>query len=164
MVRMLTRSSSLPMMRSFSTVASKDQSDDVSQIPRTSLEEFYQTVADFTLYDEEAFEYMTFSAKMAMVAFKNEEEMMSFKGDFQAALAFIGKLDEVDTKGTEPLGNVLEHYGGNDTELRVRDQIQNQPDQTRGLNFREELIKLNKHVQNGYVVLNRPSQCNPDSE
>ncbi len=47
--------------------------------------------------------------------------MMSFKTDFEAALAFIGKLDEVDTKGTEPLGNVLEHYGGNDTELRVRE-------------------------------------------
>ena len=44
--------------------------------------------------------------------------MMSFKSDFTAALAFIGKLDEVDTKGTEPLGNVLEHYGGNNTKVR----------------------------------------------
>ncbi len=90
--------------------------------------------------------------------------MMSFKTDFEAALAFIGKLDEVDTKGTEPLGNVLEHYGGNDTELRQQEQIAKGEDQTRGLDFRSELVKLNKHVKNGYVVLNRASKCNPDSE
>eukprot|EP00353_Schmidingerella_taraikaensis_P013410 CAMPEP_0185587254 /NCGR_PEP_ID=MMETSP0434-20130131/48235_1 /TAXON_ID=626734 ORGANISM="Favella taraikaensis, Strain Fe Narragansett Bay" /NCGR_SAMPLE_ID=MMETSP0434 /ASSEMBLY_ACC=CAM_ASM_000379 /LENGTH=60 /DNA_ID=CAMNT_0028208995 /DNA_START=212 /DNA_END=394 /DNA_ORIENTATION=+ len=55
---------------------------------------------------------------MSMVSFKDEAELLSFKGDFQAALAFIGKLDEVDTKGVDPLGNVLEHYGGNDTKIR----------------------------------------------
>ena len=53
-----------------------------------------------------------------MVTFKDQEEMLSFKGDFQAALAFIQKLDEVDIKGEEPLGNVLEFYGGNDSKMR----------------------------------------------
>ena len=53
-----------------------------------------------------------------MVKFKDQEEMLSFKGDFQAALAFIQKLDEVDIKGEEPLGNVLEFYGGNDSKMR----------------------------------------------
>jgi Asp-tRNA(Asn)/Glu-tRNA(Gln) amidotransferase C subunit len=40
--------------------------------------------------------------------------MLSLKTDFQAALAFIGKLDEVDVEGVEPLGNVFEYYGGNE--------------------------------------------------
>ena len=71
-------------------------SDDISVVPRISLEEFYSTVADFTISDEDALEYMTFASKLAMVSFKDEEELMSFKGDFQAALAFIQKLDEVD--------------------------------------------------------------------
>ena len=71
-------------------------SDDISAVPRISLEEFYSTVADFTISDEDALEYMTFASKLAMVSFKDEQELMSFKGDFQAALAFIQKLDEVD--------------------------------------------------------------------
>ena len=61
---------------------------------------------------------MNYSSRQAMVSFKDEAEMMSFKNDFQAALAFIQKLDEVDVKGTEPLGNVLEFYGGNDSKMR----------------------------------------------
>ena len=68
----------------------------MSAVPRISLEEFYSTVADFTISDEDALEYMTFASKLAMVSFKDEDELMSFKGDFQAALAFIQKLDEVD--------------------------------------------------------------------
>ena len=43
---------------------------------------------------------MSFSAKLAMVTFKDQQEMMSFKSDFQAALAFIQKLDEVDVSKT----------------------------------------------------------------
>ena len=84
----------------FSAISAKvvnhDESDDMTAVPRISLEEFYSTVADFTISDEDAYEYMTFAAKLAMVSFKDEEELMSFKGDFQAALAFIQKLDEVD--------------------------------------------------------------------
>ena len=64
--------------------------------PRFSLEKFYSSIAEIKLTEAEALEYMKFSAKMAMVSFKDEEELLSFKGDFQAALAFIQKLDEVD--------------------------------------------------------------------
>ena len=76
--------------------ADHDISDDLSKMPRLCLEDFYATVADFTLTDEEAMDYMKYSSKMAMVSFKDEDELMSFKVDFQAALAFIQKLDEVD--------------------------------------------------------------------
>ena len=65
-------------------------------MPRISLDDFYASVTDFKLSDEEALRYMTFAAKMAMVSFKDQEEMLDFKGDFQAALAFIQKLDDVD--------------------------------------------------------------------
>ena len=44
--------------------------------------------------------------------------MLQFKGDFQGALAFIGKLDDVDVKGVEPLGNVFEYYKGNELKMR----------------------------------------------
>ena len=108
---------------------------------------------------------MKFASKMAMVTFKDEEEMMSFKGDFQAALAFIQKLDEVDVKGVYPLGNVLEFYGGNDSKMRNElDFLREDDDQTRGLNFRQELKKLNKHVKGNYVVLNRTKKPNLDAE
>ena len=89
--------------------------------------------------------------------------MMSFKGDFQAALAFIQKLDEVDVKGEEPLGNVLEFYGGNNSKMRNEDDfLRDDDDQMRGLDFRAELKKLNKHVQGNYVVLNKTSAPNAD--
>ena len=42
---------------------------------------------------------MTFAAKMARIRFSSQEEMLSLKADFQCALAFIGKLEEVDVKG-----------------------------------------------------------------
>ena len=32
--------------------------------------------------DEEALDYMNFAARMAMVSFKDQDEMLSFKGDF----------------------------------------------------------------------------------
>ena len=46
--------------------------------------------------DEDALKYMTFAANISYVSFKNQAEMMSFKGDFAAALSFIQKLDELD--------------------------------------------------------------------
>ena len=67
--------------------------------------------------------------------------MLSFKNDFSAALSFIRKLDDVDVshiqfpkfnrlffscdkvKGVEPLGNVLEYYGGNDSKMRTFEDI-----------------------------------------
>merc|ERR1719384_1100979 len=106
--------------------------DDTTQVPRVCLDDFYASVTDFTISDAEALEYMNFAAKQAMVSFKDQEEMMSFKGDFQAALAFIQKLDEVDVKGEEPLGNVLEFYGGNDSKMRdEEDLLRVEDDQTR---------------------------------
>lgn len=90
---------------------------------RISLDAFYQELTAFSLTDEQALEYMNFSSKLAMVSFKDEAEMLSFKADFTAALAFIGKLDDVDTKGVEPLGNILEYYGGNEEKLRTMDDF-----------------------------------------
>ena len=54
----------------------------MSKVPRISLDNFYASVTDFTITDEEALEYMNFAAKQAMVSFKDQEEMLSFKGDF----------------------------------------------------------------------------------
>ena len=142
-----------------------NEHDDISEVPRISLDEFYSSISDHTLSDEEALQYMTFSAKMSMVKFKDEEEMLSFKGDFQAALAFIQKLDEIDVREVEPLGNVLEFYGGNDSKMRSEQDYRNQSeDQMCGLNFKQELIKLNKHVKGNYVVLNRTNQLNLEGD
>ena len=67
---------------------------------------------------------MNFAAKLAMVSFKNQEEMLSFKGDFQAALAFIEKLDEVDvSEATLLFSNhflPLAEQGGRATGQRAR--------------------------------------------
>ena len=91
--------------------------------------------------------------------------MMSFKNDFSAALGFLDKLDEVDVKGVEPLGNVFEIYGGNEHNLRREDDFERKnDDQTKEVDFKEELQKMNKHMDGNYVVLNRPSAFNPDSE
>ena len=68
-------------------------------------------------------------------------------------------------KGEEPLGNVLEFYGGNDSKMRNElDFMREDDDQTRGLDFKQELTKLNKHVRGNYVVLNRTSEPNLDDE
>ena len=63
--------------------------------------------------------------------------MLSAKDDFVTALAFIDKLEEVDVswstaliyclcqqvKGVEPLGNVLEFYGGNEDLVRSEEDF-----------------------------------------
>ena len=141
-------------------------SDDLTNVPRFSLDDFYSDVKAVELSDQQALDYMIYASKLAMVSFKDEAEMLSFKGDFQAALTFVGKLDEVDTKGTEPLGNVLEHYGGNDTMVRSNEEMRfDKDDQTRDLCFRSELTKLNKHLTpEGYVAMNKSKVFNPDSE
>lgn len=93
---------------------------DMSKPPeRFSLDAFYEEMVEVDLTDAQALEYMNFASNMAMVSFKDEAEMLSFKADFTCALSFIGKLDDVDTKGVEPLGNVLEFYGGADESLRT---------------------------------------------
>ena len=50
--------------------------------PLISLDAFYENLTSFTLTDEEALEYMTFSAKMARIRFSSQEEMLSLKADF----------------------------------------------------------------------------------
>ena len=68
-------------------------------------------------------------------------------------------------KGEEPLGNVLEFYGGNDSKMRNEsDFLREDDDQTRHLNFKDELKKLNRHLQGNYVVLNRTKEPNLDDE
>ena len=60
---------------------------------------------------------------------------------------------------------MLEFYGGNDSKMRnSEDFVRKDDDQTRDLNFKQELAKLNKHVRGNYVVLNRSHQPNPDEE
>lgn len=66
-----------------------------------------------------------------------------------------------------PLGNVLEFYGGNDSKMRkiedVRGGLTND-DHMRDLNFKDELKKLNRHMQGDYVVLNSSSKLNVNKE
>ena len=69
--------------------ANWDKHDEISSVPRICLDDFYASVTEFTITDAEALEYMNYAARQAMVSFKDQDEMMSFKGDFQAALAFI---------------------------------------------------------------------------
>ena len=69
------------------------------------------------------------------------------------------------TKGEEPLGNVLEFYGGNQSKMREPEDFEREDDdQTRGLDFRQELGKLNKHLKGNYVVVNRAAVPNMDEE
>ena len=142
-----------------------DQSDDLSQVERFSLDSFYMDTKSEPLTDEQAKTYMDFGAKLAMVSFKDDAEIMSFKNDFSAALGFLDKLDEVDVKGVEPLGNVLEIYGGNQHNLRSEaDFLRTDDDQTHGIDFKSELNKMNKHMKGNYIELNIPKNFNPDSE
>jgi aspartyl/glutamyl-tRNA(Asn/Gln) amidotransferase C subunit len=133
---------------------------------RISLDEFYESLTHFTLTDEEALEYMKFSAKMARVSFRSDNEMLSFKADFTAALAFIGQLDEVDVKGVEPLGNVFEFYGGNEENLRTKEDFAHSEATGLNKNKKQAFIKMNKHAQKdgNYSVLPLCSTPNPDGE
>lgn len=121
-------------------------------------------MADFKISDKEALEYMTFAAKMSCLRFKSQDEMLQFKGDFQAALAFIGKLDDVDIKGVEPLGNVFEYYKGNEIKMRGAEDFEH----TEGFNFTQKsFAEVNFHAKrNGgaYSVLPQTKAVNPDGE
>ncbi len=107
--------------------------------------------------------YMTAAAKNAAVKFSSTQEMLNFKMDFQAALAFIGKLDEVDVKGVEPLGNVLEFYGGNETKMRSDADFE----RARVLTFtKEDFTSLNRHADKStaYCYLAPTTVPNPERE
>jgi len=64
---------------------------------------------------------MRMASELSLISrFKSEEELLQYKSDFQAALMFIKKLEEVEVpKDTEPLCNVLEYYGGNEEKMRT---------------------------------------------
>lgn len=105
---------------------------------------------------------MNFAAKLACVKFSSQEEMLSFKADFQCALAFISKLDEVDVKGQEPLGNVFEYYKGNELKMRSVTDFTKDDHQ----NYRPQFLKINKHATKDgvYAVYPKTTQPNPDGE
>merc|ERR1711898_67264 len=84
---------SMPRMMWSSSPPKTEASDDLSEVPRFSLDDFYSNVKAVNLTNQEALDYMVFASRLAMVSFKDDDEMLSFKGDFQAALTFIGKLD-----------------------------------------------------------------------
>ena len=96
-----------------------DKSDDLSDRPVIELDKFYAQMLEVNLSDERCLEFMKFAAKVSHVNFKDQAEMMSFKSDFEMAIKFITLLDHIDVKGQEPLGNVLEVYGGNGTKMRT---------------------------------------------
>lgn len=133
---------------------------------RISLDAFYEELTAFSLTDEQALEYMQFSSKLAMVSFKDDAEMLSFKADFTAALAFIGKLDDVDTKGVEPLGNVLEYYGGNDEKLRTMEDFNKAQNELVNAGKKSDFLRMNKHARKdgNYSVVPSCTQPNPDGE
>ena len=140
-------------------------SDDLAERPLIEIDKFYEQMNDAEdLTDDQAFEYMTFGAKLAQIKFKDEAELLSYRNDFDAALKFISILDNVDTKGIEPIGSVLEVYGGNQDKLRNYSDYMNKDAFFLNKNVREELSHRNKHYKDGYVVLPRAQTFNPDSE
>ena len=110
------------------TVPMSTESDDLSLRTPIKLDEFYADCPEVVMSDEQALHYMNFAADLAMVSFKDDQEMLDFKEAFLCCLTFLGKLDEVDVKGVNPLGNVLEFYGGNDACLRTEEDFDREGD------------------------------------
>jgi len=69
---------------------------------------------------------------------------MSFKADFQRALAFVQKLNVVDVEGWDPLGNVIDFYGGNQEIMSIGDPILEE-------DFPAKLRNINQNMS-GYLV------------
>ena len=67
-----------PCIRSFSRLQAPlrnegwDKSDDLTEVPRISLDEFYSSIPAVKLSDQQAMDYMTFASRMAMVSFKDD--------------------------------------------------------------------------------------------
>jgi hypothetical protein len=64
-----------------------------------SLDAFFSAQKDpnYQLSDEKALQYMRMAADLSLISrFKDEQELLQYKNDFQAALMFIKKLDEVE--------------------------------------------------------------------
>ena len=99
---------------------------------------------------------MKMAAELSLISrFKDQEEMLQYKNDFQAALLFIKKLEEVHIpKGTEPLCNVLEFYGGNEEKMRRESDYEKEPEET--VDIQSEIKKMNRNMQNGLVKTPKP--------
>ena len=60
---------------------------------------------------------------------------------------------------------MLEFYGGNDSKMRNADDVMRvEEDQTHGLDMKQELRKLNKHVNGNFAVFNQSKRANIDTE
>ena len=66
----------------------------------------------------------------------------------------------------EPLGNVLEFYGGNDSKMRTDLDCRriSEEDQQYDIDFKKELKKLNRHYEGEYVVVNRAKIASIDDD
>ena len=64
----------------------------------------------------------------------------------------------------EPLGNVLEFYGGNDSKMRTDLDCRRivEEDQQYDIDFHKALGDLNKHYDGNYVVVNKATISNID--
>lgn len=86
------------------------------------------STSQYTLSEEQSLSYLRMASELSLLggrshdrrlASEEEEELARSRADFHAALLFIKKLEEVEVpEGTEPLGNVLEFYGGNQEKMR----------------------------------------------
>jgi hypothetical protein len=125
---------------------------------RLSLDRFFSEQKDpsYQLTDERTLEYMRMAADLSLISrFKNEDELLQYKNDFQAALMFIKKLDEVQVPaGTEPLGNVLEYYGGN--EEKMRSKPGDFEDSQKVADIQAEIKRMNKNMQGSLVKTPKP--------
>ena len=113
---------------------------------RLSLDKFFsKSDSDYTLSDEKAMAYMQMAADLSLISrFKDPAEMLQYKNDFQAALMFIKKLEEIKVpEGTEPLANVLEYYGGNDQKMRSKEEDYVDSDK---YEIKDEIKKINRHM------------------
>ena len=62
--------------------------------------------------------YLEKAAKQSLISFRHKEDEEQFLSDFQSALVFAKKLDEIDVSSAQPLENVLDFYGGNYEKMR----------------------------------------------
>lgn len=61
-----------------------------------SLDEFFSNTQQYSLSDEKALQYMKMAADLSLIRFKDQDELLRYKNDFQSALLFIRKLEEVN--------------------------------------------------------------------
>ena len=67
---------------------------------------------------------------------------------------FIKKLDEVQVPpGTEPLGNVLEYYGGNEEKMRSKPE---DFEDSQKVDIQAEIKRMNKNMQGTLVKTPKP--------